>query len=110
MNDLRNVNNELKSNINSFKDEDNKRNVEISDKEFDDNVNITNNNIKTLENMLHNHINKNALDNLNSMNISNFDENDNFFDVLQNCYNPIKEINKAYEKILMDISSIENNQ
>ena len=100
--------NELKLNINSFKDENNKRNVEISDKEFNDNVNITNNNIKTLENMLQNYINKNALDNLNNMNITNFNENDNFFDVLQNCYNPLGEINRAYGKIFFDISSIEN--
>jgi hypothetical protein len=61
-----------------------------------------------LENLLQNHVNKNALDNLNNINISNFNENDNFFNVLQNCYNPIKEINKAYEQILMELSLQEN--
>jgi hypothetical protein len=95
-------------NLNAFKDENNKRNIEITDKELNDSINNTNNNIKNLENLFQNHINKNDLDNLNNINITNFDENDNFFDVLQNCYSPIKEINKAYEQILMAIFSLEN--
>ena len=108
INDLKNINNELKQNINSFKDENNKNNIETSDKELTDNINNANNNIKNLENLLQNHVNKNVLDNLNNINIPNFNENDNFFNVLQNCYNPIKEINKAYEQILMELSLQEN--
>ncbi len=103
--DLRNVNNELKLNMISFKEENNKGNVDISDQELNDNINITKNNIKTLENMLQNHINKNTLDNLDNINITNIKENNNFFDVLQNSYYPFKEINKEYEQILMDIFS-----
>ena len=108
INDLKNINNELKQNINLFKDENNKNIIEISHRELNDNINNANNNIKHLENLLQNHVNKNALDNLNNINISNFNENDNFFNVLQNCYNPIKEINKAYEQILMELSLQEN--
>ena len=105
INDLRNVNNELKLNMISFKEENNKGNVDISDQELNDNINIAKNNIKTLENMLQNHINKNTLDNLDNINITNIKENNNFFDVLQNSYYPFKEINKEYEQILMDIFS-----
>ena len=105
INDLRNVNNELKLNMISFKEENNKKNVEISDQELNDNINIAKNNIKTLENILHNHINKNTLDNLDNINITNIKENNNFFDVLQNSYYPFQEINKEYEQILMDIFS-----
>ena len=105
INDLRNVNNELKLNMISFKEENNKGNVDISDQELNDNINIAKNNIKTLENMLQNHINKNTLDNLDNINITNINENNNFFDVLQNSYYPFKEINKEYEQILMDIFS-----
>ena len=65
INDLKNINNELKQNINLFKDENNKNIIEISDRELNDNINNANNNIKNLENLLQNHVNKNALDNLN---------------------------------------------
>ena len=105
INDLKNVNNELKQNINSFKDENNQNKNEINEKELNDNINNTNENIKNLENVLENHFNKNAIENLNDINIPDFKENDNFFSIIQSIYTPLKEVNKAFEQILMESSS-----
>ena len=105
INDLKNVNNELKQNINSFQDENNQNKNEINEKELNDNINNTHENIKNLEIMLENHFNKNAIENLNDINIPDFKENDNFFSVIQSIYTPLKEVNKAFEQILMESSS-----
>jgi len=109
INDLKNVNNELKQNINSFKDKNNQNKNEINEKELNDNINNTNENIKNLEIMLENHFNKNAIENLKDINIPDFKENDNFFSIIQSIYTPLKEVNKAFEQILMESSYDEKN-
>ena len=57
-----------------------------------------------MENILKNYVSKDAFENLNNINYSN-DENDNFFNILQNIYTPLKQINKAYEQLLLENSS-----
>ena len=108
--DLKNVNNELKLNINSFKNENNIKNEGINEKELNDNINNTNKNITNLNNLLSSNYNKDNLDNLNNIEIQKFNENDNFFNVLQNIYNPLKEINKIYEQLLIETSSINKKE
>ena len=102
--ELKDVNNELKMNINSFNNIIKKNDVEISDKEINDNIIDINKNINNLENILKNYVSKDAFENLNNINYSN-DENDNFFNILQNIYTPLKQINKAYEQLLLENSS-----
>ena len=102
INNLKGMNKELSLNINSIKDINNKLNKEISNQEFNDNINIIEQNIKNLENMLQNHFNSDIFDNFNNISIPDINENENFFNELQKIYNPIKEINKAYEHLLIE--------
>ena len=105
INDLEIINNDLKMNLNAF-DNKNSNENEISDEQMNKNLNETNHNMNKLENFINdNFMNKNEL---NSINISNFNENDNFFDVLKNIYEPLKEINKAYQQIILLCNSINN--
>jgi hypothetical protein len=102
INNFKGMNKELSLNINSIKDINNKLNKEISNQEFNDNINIIEQNIKNLENMLQNHFNSDIFDNFNNISIPDINENENFFNELQKIYNPIKEINKAYEHLLIE--------
>ena len=103
INDLENINNDLRKNLNAS---DKKNENEISDDQINKNLNDTKRNMNKLESFINdNFMNKNEL---NSMNISNFNENDNFFDVLKNIYEPLKEINKAYQQIILSCNSIHN--
>ena len=49
------------------------------------------------------------LNNLDKINIDiNYNEDKNFFEVINNIYQPIKEINKAYEQIMIECASLKN--
>jgi hypothetical protein len=79
INDLESINNDLRVNLNSC---DKKNENEINDEQINKNLNDTNYNMNKLENYINdNLINKNEI---NTINISNFKDNDNFFDVLKN--------------------------
>ena len=106
---LKNVNEELKSNLNSFKKENNQKKEEINNDELNENINNVNKNIKNLENELGKHFNKCDIDNLNNININDFNEKTNFFDLMQNIYSPLKEINKAFELLLVESSQLNEN-
>ena len=104
INDLKYSNKELEVDMNSYNDENNKINEVISDNELNENINITNKNIKKLENLLEKQFNKNSIENLNNIEIPNLNENDNFFDLMQRIYNPVKDINKAFSQLLIESS------
>lgn len=106
---LKSVNEELKSNLNSFKNENNQKKEEINNDELNENINNVNKNIKNLENELGKNFNKCDIDNLNNININDFNEKTNFFDVMQNIYSPLKEINKAFEQLLVESSQLNEN-
>ena len=106
---LKSVNEELKSNLNSFKNENSQKKEEINNDELNENINNVNKNIKNLENELGKHFNKCDIDNLNNIHINDFNEKTNFFDVMQNIYSPLKEINKAFEQLLMESSQLNEN-
>ena len=106
---LKNMNEELKSNINSFKNENIPKNERINNNDLNENINNANKNINILEKELEKHFNKSAIDNLDNIVIPNFKESDNFFDVIQNIYSPLKEINKAFEQLLMKSSQLKEN-
>ena len=106
---LKSVNEELKSNLNSFKKENNQKKEEINNDELNENINNVNKNIKNLENELGKNFNKCDIDNLNNININDFNEKTNFFDVMQNIYSPLKEINKAFEQLIVESSQLNEN-
>ena len=109
INDLKYSNKELEVDMNSYNDENNKINEVISDNELNENINITNKNIKKLENLLEKQFNKNSIENLNNIEIPNLNENDNFFDLMQRIYNPVKDINKAFSQLLIESSLLKEN-
>ena len=106
---LKSVNEELKFNLNSFKNENNQKKEEINNEELNENINNVNKNIKNLENELGRHFNKCDICNLNNININDFNEKTNFFDVMQNIYSPLKEINRAFEQLLVESSQLNEN-
>ena len=109
INHLKYSNKELEVDMNSYNDENNKINEVISDNELNENINITNKNIKKLENLLEKQFNKNSIENLNNIEIPNLNENDNFFDLMQRIYNPVKDINKAFSQLLIESSLLKEN-
>ena len=109
INDLKYSNKELEVDMNSYNDENNKINEVISDNEFNENINMTNKNIKKLESLLEKQFNKNSIENLNNIEIPNLNENDNFFDLMQRIYNPVKDINKAFSQLLIESSLLKEN-
>ena len=109
INDLKYSNKELEVDMNSYNDENNKINEVISDNELNENINITNKNIKKLESLLEKQFNKNSIENLNNIEIPNLNENDNFFDLMQRIYNPVKDINKAFSQLLIESSLLKEN-
>ena len=109
INHLKYSNKELEVDMNSYNDENNKINEVISDNEFNENINMTNKNIKKLESLLEKQFNKNSIENLNNIEIPNLNENDNFFDLMQRIYNPVKDINKAFSQLLIESSLLKEN-
>ena len=109
INELKYSNKELEVDMNSYNDENNKINEVISDNELNENINITNKNIKKLESLLEKQFNKNSIENLNNIEIPNLNENDNFFDLMQRIYNPVKDINKAFSQLLIESSSLKEH-
>ena len=109
INDLKYSNKELEVDMNSYNDENNKINEVISDNELNENINITNKIIKKLESLLEKQFNKNSIEYLNNIEIPNLNENDNFFDLIQRIYNPVKDINKAFSQLLIESSLLKEN-
>ena len=101
INNLESINTELNKNIDLTTQNIDKS--EIKENEYNNNINETNNNIQKMDNIISDYfINNNNIYNLNNINIKDLNENDNFFEVLKSIYEPIKEINKAYEHIMLE--------
>ena len=106
INDLEEINKELKDNLNQ-NNIDIKGNV-FNDEELNNNINEASQNIEELDKLIEGKYLNYDL-NLENINIPDkFSKTDNFFKVLENIYEPIKEINKAYRRIMLECSNLQN--
>lgn len=107
INELESINNELNNNLNYNKKNDKEN--EINEEEINKNINEVNKNIMKMGKMIEECSNGYDLNNLDKINIDiNYNEDKNFFEVINNIYQPIKEINKAYEQIMIECASLKN--
>ena len=102
---------QLKSNINKVKNK--KEDPFIDDNELNKNIFNTNSNLDKLAKIINDKFsdNQKSLDDnkLKINELNNINENSNFFEVVKNITNDIKEISDEYLKILLKISDIKNN-
>lgn len=102
---------QLKSNINKVKNK--KEDPFIDDNELNKNIFNTNSNLDKLAKIINDKFSDNQKlldDNKLKINeLNNINENSNFFEVVKNITNDIKEISDEYLKILLKISDIKNN-